>query len=85
MAERRSPDRRPSAASAVGVYVLVLVVLQIFLLTVALDAFHAHDAAASVVRASVSVACAAGRPCCRRAAAGRDEPPGAVELAAGCA
>ena len=31
-------------ASVVGVYVLVLVVLQIFLLSVALDAFHGHDA-----------------------------------------
>jgi hypothetical protein len=36
--------RRYHPASIVGVYVLVLVVLQIFLLTVALDGFHAYDA-----------------------------------------
>jgi hypothetical protein len=59
MAERRSGDRRPSAASAVGVYVLVLVVLQIFLLTVALDGFHAYDAGLAWGAAAASVVLAA--------------------------
>lgn len=36
--------RHHNRAAAVGVYVLVLVVLQIFLLTVALDGFHGYDA-----------------------------------------
>lgn len=47
---------RTYRASVVGVYVLVLVVLQIFLLTVALDAFHGHDAALAWAAAGVSVA-----------------------------
>ena len=52
--------RRPVApASAVGVYVLVLVVLQIFLLTVAIDAFHGHDAGLAWAAAAVSVVLAA--------------------------
>jgi hypothetical protein len=59
MAERRPRDRRPSAASAVGVYVLVLVVLQIFLLTVALDGFHGYDARLAWGAAATSVVLAA--------------------------
>lgn len=42
-------------ASVVGVYVLVLVVLQIFLLSVALDAFHGRDAGLAWNAAAVSV------------------------------
>jgi hypothetical protein len=42
------------AASTVGVYVVVLLVLQIFLLTVALEAFHGYDAALAWVAAAVS-------------------------------
>ncbi|MFP3899652.1 MAG: hypothetical protein ACLFXM_02275 [Acidimicrobiia bacterium] len=38
--EPTRPVRGPSPASAVGVYVIVLIVLQIFLLSVAIDAFH---------------------------------------------
>jgi hypothetical protein len=59
MAERRARARRPSAASAVGVYVLVLVVLQIFLLTVALDGFHGYDARLAWGAAATSVVLAA--------------------------
>jgi hypothetical protein len=44
-----------SPASAIGVYVLVLIVLQIFLLTVAIDAFHDHDAGLAWAAAIVSV------------------------------
>ena len=51
--------RRTSRASVVGVYVLVLVVLQIFLLTVALDAFHGHDAGLAWSAAALSVTLAA--------------------------
>jgi uncharacterized protein DUF6755 len=47
--------RRAFRASVVGVYVLVLVVLQIFLLTVALDAFHGHDPGLAWSAAAVSV------------------------------
>jgi len=59
MAERRARDRRPSVASAIGVYVLVLVVLQIFLLTVALDGFHGYDARLAWGAAATSVVLAA--------------------------
>jgi hypothetical protein len=47
--------RRYSPASIVGVYVLVLLVLQIFLLSVALDGFHGYDAGLAWGAAAVSV------------------------------
>lgn len=47
--------RRYNPASIVGVYVLVLVVLQIFLLAVALDGFHSYDAGLAWGAAAVSV------------------------------
>lgn len=47
--------RRYNPASIVGVYVLVLVVLQIFLLSVALDGFHSYDAGLAWGAAVVSV------------------------------
>lgn len=53
------PERRAgrsSRASVVGVYVLVLVVLQIFLLSVALDAYHGHDPGLAWAAGGVSVA-----------------------------
>lgn len=50
---RFGPTRR---ASVVGVYVLVLLVLQIFLLSVALDAFHGRDPGLAWNAAGVSVA-----------------------------
>lgn len=55
---RSARDRRPgrtSRASVVGVYVLVLVVLQVFLLSVALDAFHGRDRGLAWNAAAVSV------------------------------
>jgi hypothetical protein len=59
MAEPRPPGGRPgrryNPASIVGVYVLVLLVLQIFLLSVALDGFHAYDAGLAWGAAAVSV------------------------------
>lgn len=54
-----SRRRRYHAASTVGVYVLVLVVLQIFLLTVALDGFHAYDSGLAWGAAGTSVVLAA--------------------------
>lgn len=46
--------RRYNPASIVGVYVLVLLVLQIFLLSVALDGFHSYDAGLAWGAAAVS-------------------------------
>jgi hypothetical protein len=51
--------RRYHPASIVGVYVVVLVVLQIFLLSVALDGFHSYDAGLAWGAAAVSVVLAA--------------------------
>lgn len=51
--------RRYHPASIVGVYVVVLVVLQIFLLSVALDGFHGYDAGLAWGAAAVSVVLAA--------------------------
>jgi hypothetical protein len=58
MADRRPTGvrgRRYHPASIVGVYVLVLLVLQIFLLSVALDGFHSYDAGLAWGAAAVSV------------------------------
>ena len=58
MADRRPGSvrgRRYHPASIVGVYVLVLLVLQIFLLSVALDGFHSYDAGLAWGAAAVSV------------------------------
>ncbi|HEX6569479.1 MAG TPA: DUF6755 family protein [Acidimicrobiales bacterium] len=64
MAEPHPPAgvgrRHFSAPAAVGVYVLVLLVLQIFLLTVALDAFHAYDAGLAWAAAVTSMVLTAG-------------------------
>ena len=51
--------RRYHPASIVGVYVVVLVVLQIFLLSGALDGFHSYDAGLAWGAAAVSVVLAA--------------------------
>ncbi len=45
---------------AIGVFVVVLITLQIFLLTVGLDAFHADDDGLAWVTAGFSVLLAAG-------------------------
>lgn len=47
-------------SSAIGVFVGVLLSLQIFLLTVGLDALHAHDAELAWTSAAFSVLLAAG-------------------------
>jgi hypothetical protein len=47
-------------SSAVGVFVGVLLSLQIFLLTVGLDALHASDAALAWTSAALSLVLAAG-------------------------
>ena len=47
-------------SSAVGVFVGVLLSLQIFLLTVGLDALHAHDADLAWTSAGFSVLLAVG-------------------------
>lgn len=55
------PARRGRAvSSAVGVYVLVLLVLQVFLLTVAVDALLGDDAGLAWVAAGCSAVLAAG-------------------------
>lgn len=47
-------------SSAVGVFVGVLLALQVFLLTVGLDALHAADARLAWTSAALSVVLAAG-------------------------
>jgi len=56
------PARRSGrqVSSAVGVFVLVLLALQIFLLTVAVDALLADDAGLAWVAAACSTVLAAG-------------------------
>ena len=52
--------RGRTVASAVGVYVIVLLSLQIFLLTVAVDALQGDDPGLAWVTAAVSAVLAAG-------------------------
>ena len=52
--------RRGDIPAAVGVFVGVLLSLQIFLLTVGLDALHAHDAALAWTSAGFSALLAVG-------------------------
>ena len=52
--------RPREVSSAVGIFVGVLLALQIFLLTVGLDALHAHDVELAWVSALFSVLLAAG-------------------------
>lgn len=52
--------RRREVASAVAIFVGVLLSLQIFLLTVGLDALHAHDTALAWTSAGFSLLLAAG-------------------------
>lgn len=60
---RTGPRRIRSAREvpvAIGVFVVVLLSLQVFLLTVALDAWHADDESLAWVTAGFSVLLAAG-------------------------
>jgi len=52
--------RPREVSAAVGIFVGVLLSLQIFLLTVGLDALHAHDAGLAWTSAACSVLLAAG-------------------------
>lgn len=54
------PRRERDTSSAIAVYVIVLLALQIFLLTVALDALQALDAGLAWAAAGISVVLAAG-------------------------
>lgn len=60
----RTGPRRVRAARdvpvAIGVFIIVLLTLQVFLLTVALDAWHADDDSLAWVTAGFSVLLAAG-------------------------
>jgi len=51
---------RRDVPAALGVFVLVLLTLQVFLLTVAVDAWHAGDDGLAWVTAALSVVLAAG-------------------------
>ena len=54
------PSGRRQTSGAIGVFVLVLLALQVFLLTVAVDALLADDAALAWVAAGCSTILAAG-------------------------
>ena len=56
----RIPRARRDIPAALGIFVVVLLSLQVFLLTVALDAFHAGDDSLAWVTAGLSVVLAAG-------------------------
>jgi hypothetical protein len=56
----RSSARATRASSAVVIYVIVLVSFQVFLLTVAVEAFATGDGALAWATAAVSVTLAAG-------------------------
>ena len=52
--------RRRDVSSAIGLFVGVLLSLQIFLLSVGLDALHAHDVRLAWTAAAVSIVLAIG-------------------------
>jgi protein-S-isoprenylcysteine O-methyltransferase Ste14 len=56
----RSSERATRASSAVVVYVVILVSFQVFLLTVAVEAFATDDEPLAWAAAAVSVTLAAG-------------------------
>jgi hypothetical protein len=56
----RSSQRDTRASSAVVIYVIVLVAFQVFLLTVAVEAFATDDEPLAWATAAVSVVLAAG-------------------------
>jgi hypothetical protein len=51
----RSTERGPRSSSAVVLYVVILVAFQVFLVTVAVDAFQTDDASLAWATAAVSV------------------------------
>lgn len=56
----RPPRRTTEVPAALGAFVVVLLSLQVFLLTVAVDAFHAGDDGLAWVTAALSVVLAGG-------------------------
>jgi hypothetical protein len=54
------PRSRRDVPAALGVFVVVLLSLQVFLLTVAVDAFHSGDDSLAWVTAALSVLLASG-------------------------
>ena len=56
----RTSQRAPRASSAVAVYVIILVAFQVFLLTVAVEAFATDEEELAWATAAVSVSLAAG-------------------------
>jgi hypothetical protein len=56
----RLPRSRQSVPAALGAFVIVLLSLQVFLLSVAVDAFHGDDSGLAWVTAALSVVLAAG-------------------------
>ena len=50
---------RPDLNSSVGIFVGVLLALQIFLLSIGLDALHAHDSSLAWTSAALSIVLAA--------------------------
>jgi len=56
----RTPRQAPRASSALVIYVVILVAFQVFLLTVAVEAFAADDESLAWATATVSVVLAAG-------------------------
>jgi hypothetical protein len=58
--EPRRARARREVPAALGVFVVVLLSLQVFLLTVAVDALHAGDTGLAWVTAALSVLLAAG-------------------------
>jgi len=56
----RTSQRDTRASSAVAVYVIILVAFQVFLLTVAVEAFATDDEALAWASAGVSIALAVG-------------------------
>src|SRR5262245_45655688 len=56
----RLPRSRQAVPTALGLFVVVLLSLQVFLLTVAVDAFHGDDPGLAWVTAGLSVVLAAG-------------------------
>ena len=56
----RTSEHATRASSAVVIYVVVLVAFQVFLLTVAVEAFAADDESLAWATAAVSVVLAAG-------------------------
>jgi hypothetical protein len=56
----RIPRRQREVPAALGVFVVVLLSLQVFLVAVAVDAFHADNDGLAWVTAALSVLLAAG-------------------------